>query len=160
VRLEAAERFERGDRTSEIAADLRVGVRSVEKWRQTWREGGVDALRSKGSPGRPKLSDEQFARLEVFLKQGPLMHGWEDQRWTLARVKTVIGRKFHVGYTVQGVWALLKRHGWSWQQPARRAIERDDGAIEVWKREVWPEVKGRRRPATPGWSSRTRPGSR
>jgi len=41
-------------------------------------------------------------RLMVGLKQGPLMHDWEDQRSTLARVKTVIGRKFHVGYTVQG----------------------------------------------------------
>ncbi|MFB7981274.1 winged helix-turn-helix domain-containing protein [Streptomyces vinaceus] len=25
---------------------------------------------------------------------------------------------------------LLKCHGWSWQQPARRAIERDDAAVE------------------------------
>ncbi|MFF4120518.1 winged helix-turn-helix domain-containing protein [Streptomyces sp. NPDC001714] len=26
---------------------------------------------------------------------------------------------------------MLKRHGWSWQQPARRAIERDDEAVEL-----------------------------
>ncbi|MFF4854640.1 winged helix-turn-helix domain-containing protein [Streptomyces rubiginosohelvolus] len=24
------------------------------------------------------------------------------------------------------MWRLLRRPGWSWQQPARRAIERDD----------------------------------
>ncbi|MFG3137650.1 winged helix-turn-helix domain-containing protein [Streptomyces sp. NPDC048211] len=30
---------------------------------------------------------------------------------------------------------MLKRHGWSWQQPARRAIERDDDAVEVWREE-------------------------
>ncbi|MET8422312.1 winged helix-turn-helix domain-containing protein, partial [Streptomyces sp. NPDC005098] len=87
-------------------------------------------------------------------------HGWADQRWTLARVKTLIGRLFHVSYTVEGTWRLLKRHGWSWQQPARRAIERDDGAVELWKKEVWPQVKARRRPAEPGSSSRTRPVSR
>ena len=89
----------------------------MEKWRQAWREGGVEALRSKGSPGRPKLNDEQFARLEVFLKQGPLVRVWEDQRWTLTRVKTLIGRKFRVGYTVPGVLALLKRRGWLWHSP-------------------------------------------
>ncbi|GAA2123240.1 hypothetical protein GCM10009759_74190 [Kitasatospora saccharophila] len=45
-------------------------------------------------------------------------------------MKTLIGRLFHVSYTVEGTWWLLKRHGWSWQQPARRAIERGDGAVE------------------------------
>ncbi|MFI5773999.1 winged helix-turn-helix domain-containing protein [Streptomyces sp. NPDC051658] len=50
--------------------------------------------------------------------------------------------------------------GWSWQQPARRAIERDDGAVELWKKEVWPQVKVRRRPAGPGSSVRTRQASR
>ncbi|MFF3890297.1 winged helix-turn-helix domain-containing protein [Streptomyces sp. NPDC001914] len=42
-----------------------------------------------------------------------MIHGWADQRWTLARVK--IGRLFHVSYTIEGTWRLLKRHGWSWQ---------------------------------------------
>ncbi|MEU4732632.1 winged helix-turn-helix domain-containing protein [Streptomyces sp. NPDC023588] len=30
---------------------------------------------------------------------------------------------------------MLKRHGWSWQQPARRAIERDYAAVELWRKE-------------------------
>ncbi|MDX2948464.1 winged helix-turn-helix domain-containing protein [Streptomyces caniscabiei] len=28
----------------------------------------------------------------------------------------------------------MKRHGWSWQQPARRTIERDDDAVDLWTR--------------------------
>lgn len=91
--------------------------------------------------------------LERELERGPLVHGWVDQRWTLARVKTLIGRLFHVTYTVEGTWRLLKRHGWSWQQPARRAIEREDEAVELWKKEVWPRVKAPRRLAEPGSSS-------
>ena len=94
------------------------------------------------------------------MERGPLVHGWADQRWTLARIKTLIGRLFHVSYTVEGTWRLLKRHGWSWQQPTRRAIERDDDAVEVWKKETWPRVRAPRRSAGPGSSSRTRPGSR
>ncbi|MFD9824974.1 helix-turn-helix domain-containing protein [Streptomyces violascens] len=31
------------------------------------------------------------------------------------------------------MWRLLKRHGWSCQVPVRRAMERDEEAIEVWK---------------------------
>ncbi|MEV1041364.1 winged helix-turn-helix domain-containing protein [Streptomyces sp. NPDC050204] len=160
IRLEAVGRFESGGKNREIAAALRVSERSVERWRRQWRERGEEGVRSKGSPERPRLSADQIAKLERELERGPLAHGWADQRWTLARVKTLIGRLFHVGYTVEGTWRLLKRHGWSWQQPARRAIERDDEAVELWKKEVWPQVKVRRRPAGPGSSVRTRPASR
>ena len=42
------------------------------------------------------------------------MHGFAgDQRWTLGRIKTLIGKLFHVGYTVEGTWKLMRRHGWS-----------------------------------------------
>ncbi|MER5214772.1 winged helix-turn-helix domain-containing protein [Streptomyces sp. NPDC002838] len=53
-------------------------------------------------------------------------------------------------------WKLLRRHGWSAQVPLRRAIERDDEAIEVWKAKVWPQVKGPRRTWAPTSASRTR----
>ncbi|MFR9676793.1 winged helix-turn-helix domain-containing protein, partial [Streptomyces sp. TR02-1] len=160
LRLEAVERFEAGEKSAQIAADLRITVRSVQRWRQRWREQGAAGVASKGSPGRPRLSLVQVGRLERELERGPLAHGWADQRWTLARIKTLIGRLFHLTYTVEGTWVLLKRLGWSWQQPARRAIERDDEAVAMWKKEVRPQVKRRRRPATPGSSSKTKPDSR
>ncbi|MCC3774090.1 winged helix-turn-helix domain-containing protein [Streptomyces sp. UNOB3_S3] len=160
IRLEAVERFGRGEKNREIAAALRVSERSVERWRRAWRERGEAGVLTKGSPGRPRLGPRQIARLERELERGPLAHGWADQRWTLARVKTLIGRLFHVSYTVEGTWRLLKRHGWSWQQPARRAIERDEEAVELWEKEVWPRVRAPRRRATAGSSSRTRPASR
>lgn len=160
IRLRAVVCFEGGETNREVAAALRVSERSVERWRRAWREHGEAGVLSQGSPGRSRLSEKQIARLERELDRGPLVHGWADQRWTLARIKTLIGRLFHVSYTVEGTWRLLKRHGWSWQQPARRAIERDDDAVEVWRKETWPRVRASRRSAAPGSSSRTRPGSR
>jgi hypothetical protein len=41
----------------------------------------------------PRLSEKQFAQLEAELAKGPAAHGWEDQCWTLGRIKTVIGRR-------------------------------------------------------------------
>ncbi|MEU1457329.1 helix-turn-helix domain-containing protein [Streptomyces avermitilis] len=43
IRLEAGARFARGDRTWDVAKDLRVSERSVEQWRRNWREGGMEA---------------------------------------------------------------------------------------------------------------------
>ncbi|MFF4541852.1 winged helix-turn-helix domain-containing protein [Streptomyces aureus] len=92
----------------------------------------------------------QIARLERELERGLLVHGWADQLWTPARVTTLIGRLFHVSYTIEGTWRLLKRHSCSKQQPARRAIERDDAVVELWRKAVWPRVKAPRRLAGPG----------
>ncbi|WP_456154776.1 IS630 family transposase [Streptomyces chartreusis] len=91
LRLQAVERFDAGQKNGEIAAALRVSERSVERWRRAWRERGEDGVLSKGSPGRPRLSEAQIIRLERELERGPLAHGWADQRWTLARIKTLIG---------------------------------------------------------------------
>ncbi|MFC7862881.1 winged helix-turn-helix domain-containing protein [Streptomyces murinus] len=46
-------------------------------------------------------------------------------------MKTLIDRLFHVSHTVEGTWQLMMRHGWSWQQPARRPIERDGDAVDL-----------------------------
>jgi transposase len=147
LRLEAAGRFARGDTIREIARDLRVTEGSVRRWHRAWRDGGAEALRSRGPVSREKLSPQQWARLELDLRRGPLAHGFAgDQRWTLGRIKTLIGRLFRVGYTPEGGWKLMRRHGWPCQVPVRQALERDEEAVAVWKAEVWPQIKHRSRP--------------
>jgi len=158
LRLEAAGRFARRDGINEIAHDLRVTPGSVRRWRRAWQDGGAAALRSKGPVSREKLSAQQWARLEHELGKGPLAHGFAgDQRWTLGRIKTLIGKLFHVGYTVEGTWKLLRRHGWSCQVPVRQALERDEEAVAVWKDQVWADIKAPLATWAPTSASRTRP---
>jgi len=157
LRLEAAGRFAAGEEINEIADDLRVTVGSVRRWRRAWRDGGNEALRSKGPVSRERLSPQQWARLEAELRKGPLAHGFaHDQRWTLGRIKTLISKMFHVGYTPEGVWKLMRRHGWSAQVPVRQAMERDDEAVAVWKDQVWPDIKAPHVTWAPSSASRTR----
>src|SRR5205809_5466796 len=157
LRLEAGKRFAAGDSTGVIAGDLRVTPGSVRRWRRAWAEGGDEALRSKGPVSQEKLSPQQWARLEAELRRGPLAHGFaDDQRWTLGRIKTLIGRLFRIGYTPEGVWKLMRRHGWSCQVPVRQALERDEEAVAVWKAEVWPDIKEWRATWAPTSASRTR----
>jgi transposase len=160
VRLEAAEMFAAGMDNAEIAKRLRVSVRSVQRWRRAWQEGGDSALHSKGSAARPKLSEPLFAVLEEELAKGPVVHGWPDQTWTLTRIKTLIGRRFHKNITLSTIAQMLRRHGWSHQVPARRAVERDEEAVTGWVKVTWPRVEAPRRRSGPGSSSRTRPASR
>jgi Winged helix-turn helix len=113
---------------------------------------------SRGQAARCRLDEQQLAELDAALEAGPLAAGWEDQRWTLARVRDLVARRFRVACTIPGIWYLLRRRGWSCQLGARRAIERDDGAVEVWKKETWPRIKAPRRPSAAGSSSRTSAG--
>ncbi|MEU2856807.1 winged helix-turn-helix domain-containing protein, partial [Streptomyces syringium] len=160
LRMLAAEAFVRGEKNTAIAKDLRVSVRSVERWRRTWREKGITGLRCSGPAKRPKVSPEEFALLEAELLQEAVLHGWPDERWTLSRVRVLITARLGVGLSIRGVWELLRRHGWSCQQPARRAVERNEAAVAGWVKETWPSAKQPRRRSGPGSSLRTKPLSR
>ena len=161
VRLEAAELFAEGVAPAEVAQRLRVSSKSAYLWQRDWREGGTEALASCGPVGqRCKLSVRCQEKLAEYLEEGPAVHGWnEDQVWTGARVATLIGRKFHVSYSVSGATRLMHRLGFTPQVPARRAAERDEQAVTAWREATWAQVKPPGRPAGAGSASRTRPGS-
>lgn len=59
IRMMTADGFARGESGSAIAKQLRVSVRSVQRWRLAWEKGGPRALRSAGSAPLPRLSEAQ-----------------------------------------------------------------------------------------------------
>jgi transposase len=146
VRFAAAERFAAGAGDGQVAREFRVSRMSANRWRRAWAAGGQEALVSKGAGGAAcKLDADQLAVLQQVLTEGPDRHGWPgEQYWTLARIAALIRRRFGVAYTVAGVDYLLRRLGWSWQAPARRAAERDEAAVAAWRRARWPRVKAPR----------------
>ncbi|MFD3658881.1 winged helix-turn-helix domain-containing protein [Streptomyces sp. NPDC058620] len=161
MRMRAVALFKQEIGPLEVAKRLRVSRKSAYQWHRSWREGGATALVSQGASGsRCRLSPRSLRKLAAFLEEGPAAHGWvEDQVWTAARVATLIGRKFHVSYSISGATRLMHRLGFSPQMPARRTAERDEEAVTVWKKATWAEVKGLGRPAGATSASRTRQAS-
>ena len=140
--MQAAEWFAEGVTPPEVARRLRVSSNSAYVWRRRWRAGGEAALASRGPGGAVcRLGGAQLARLRAALDGGPAAWGWgEDQRWTLARVTTLIGRLFHVRYTLRGTSYLLHRTGYTPQVPVHRAVERDEAKIAAWRAGTWGRV--------------------
>jgi transposase len=117
--MQVGQWFGEGRSHAQIAAELRVGLLQVEKWRRAWCEDEAEALRSRGPHRRQRLEDAQFVRLEAEQNRGPAAHGHaDDQRCTLGRVAALIRRLFGITTPCQG--ALLRRSGW-WVQVADRA---------------------------------------
>ena len=90
ARLAAVEKFGQRVPAAEIAAELRVSERSVQRWRRAWEAGGAPGLASKGQAARCRLGEDQLAELDRVLDAGPAASGWEGQRWTLARVRDLV----------------------------------------------------------------------
>ena len=141
--MRAADLFEQGMIPAEIARQLDVTHQIVSEWRKAWWQGGREALRGAGRAGRkPKLSEEQLAQVAQALANGAEANGYTTDLWTLPRVAGVIERVTGVSYHPGHVWYVLRDQlDWSWQRPARRAVERNDEAIEHWVKKRWPQLK-------------------
>ena len=128
-----------------VAQILGVSDAAISQWVKAKRKGGgVVALKAKPHPGfKPKLDAKQIKRLEKMLTQGPTQHGYSTELWTLKRVSQLIQKKFDVSYDPSSVWHVLRRMGWSCQKPERRARERDEDAIAIWRKKDWPRIKKR-----------------
>lgn len=115
---------------------------AVFRWREAARKGGVDALRAKPIPGRPrKLGAAKLKKLLRVLQKGALAYGFPNDLWTLKRIAAVIRKTFGVQYHPHHVWRVLRNAHWSCQVPERRAVQRDDDAIARWKHYQWPHIK-------------------
>lgn len=138
-----------GKTISEVARIVKASKSSVKKWKDAVDRGGLDALNAKPHPGRkPRLNSKQKQQLVKLLLRGPLDAGYRTDLWTCDRVAAVVERKFGVRYHPGHVWKILHSLKWTCQKPEQRARERDELAVERWRREAWPRIKKGRRGAS------------
>jgi transposase len=141
-RLRAWELYEQGWPQKQIAAALGVSKGAVSQWVARGKAGGVDALRNQPRSGAtPKLTAQQRQQLPDLLRRGAQAYGFRGDIWTQQRIASVIKREFGVSYHVDHIGRLLRAIGWSVQKPIERATERNDAAIERWRKEKWPAIK-------------------
>ena len=155
----AARLFTEDVTLADIAHCVDASVSSVRRWKKAWKVGGTAALAAKPHPGPPaKLSEDQREQLCDLLVEGARAAGYNSDLWTCRRVTALIERHFGVSYHFNHVGRLLNRLGFSPQKPLRRARERDEEAIDRWRREDWPRIKKRDAACKPASFSSTKPG--
>jgi len=141
-RVRAARLLLQGKAPAEVAIKVGAPRQTVYRWLDVLNESGIDALRKMSKGGRPaQLDSDQHERLRRILLAGPQAAGFGTELWTLKRVRETIKREFGVRYSEVHVWRLLGKLGFSSQKPEKRAKERDEMAIERWKKRTWPALK-------------------
>ena len=131
-----------GHGPGEVARMLGVDRRSVRRWKAAYHHQGAQALRARRASGRPpKLAPRHLQQVERVLLKGAKAAGFDTDLWTCPRIAQVMARRFGVRYHVDHLSRLLRALGWSPQKPQRRAVERDEPAIQGWIKKMWPRVK-------------------
>jgi transposase len=102
---------------------------------------GLDPIPNAG--GTPRLKPKEKALLKRMVIAGPRAYGYDDGVWTLRRVRDLISQRFDVEYHIGHVHRLMIALGFSAQKPQVRALERDELAIERFRRRGWAKVKKR-----------------
>jgi transposase len=141
-RKRAWELAQQGWSYQQIAVGLGVSKSAVSVWIPKARAGGVEALAAHPAPGGvPRLAPHLLQHIPAILALGAETFGFSGDVWTARRIGMVIWHLFGVRYHRDSVSRLLRRIGWSRQQPITHATQRDDEAVLVWNTERWPELK-------------------
>src|SRR4051794_9436620 len=84
-RLQIVLMAQHGRPHQDIAADLCVNRRSVQRWLNAYLDGGLDALqprKAKGAPG--KIPTALADTIKQWVIQGPAQQGLDRANWTHA----------------------------------------------------------------------------
>ena len=129
----------------------RGGGQSVDHMCSRRRSRHASISPTAGAPRR--LSAEPLAQLPTILQRGPEVYGFLGQLWTRGRIVAMIQPAFGGSYHPRHVGRLCQAIRGSPQKPARRARQRDEAAIALWRNDTWPaSKKGRRNSHRPSAS--------
>ena len=104
MRLHGLWMLRRGMSIGEVAFALDVHYRTVRRWLDWYKDGGLEevvARRRGGKGGESRLNEEQISRLAWEMETGRLV--------TAEDVKSWIAYQYDVRYTMPGVYSLMQR---------------------------------------------------
>ncbi len=125
----------------DIAEALGISEQAVSQWLAQFALGGSQALRSHPHGGHSKLPPQQKALIPDFLWHGAEAYGFQGEYWTCARIAKILQEELGVSYHKDHVARMLRYLGWTPQIPITRAVQRDEEAIDHWRRSRWPELQ-------------------
>ncbi len=116
----------------QIADKVGCARRTVQQWVYRYRDEGLDGIRERPRPGQPKklatASEAAFCRR---MAAGPTaadgvctFRGRDLQR--------ILAEEFGANYSLQGVYDLLHRLGFSCLKPRPRHRKNDPAAMAAW----------------------------
>ena len=124
-----------------IGSHLGCARSAVQKWVTQYNRDGPQALQEKPHPGRPpRLSGSELVRFQERVEAGPRP---EEERATFYGLdyKKILADEFGVILSLQGVYDLLHRHGFSSLMPRPQHKDADDELQAIFKEVVADQIQ-------------------
>lgn len=143
MRIRAVQLVESGESPEQIIKALGLHRSNIYNWIARYREGGIDALRTRKITGAPsKLKGNQIQKLyKLVTSNNPLQLEFDFALWTRDLIRQLIYREFKVKLSITSVGRLLKKLGLSPQRPLRRAYQQDETLVKQWIEKEYPAIK-------------------
>lgn len=141
VRLWAVQKAKEGMSVPEIAAFFNKGVSTVYQWIALEKEQGQDALKRSYPEREGKLDEESWQQVEQMIQGSALDYGFEEDFWSLPRIKYLIQKEFGVSYHEGHLSKVMNQRGFSWQVPIRRHPKSNEEEKRTWVNEELPRLE-------------------
>jgi transposase len=130
-----------GHSVTEIAHALGCSPRAAQKWIARYNQGGPQALAERPHTGRPpRLAGPELLRFQQRLEAGPTP---EDRGCTFRGrdLQWILEHEFGVLMSLQAVYDLLHRHGFSSLMPRPQHKDADEQLQEIFKEVVVDQIQ-------------------
>jgi transposase len=127
---------QRGRPHQQIAADLGITPRTVQRWLNAYLERGTDGLRPRRAPGAiPKLTADLAPLLQRWVIDGPAKQGLDRANWTYAELADHLFKTRGIRVQKSAMQVFCSRHDihpyrptyhFLRGDPAKQAAARDD----------------------------------
>jgi transposase len=139
---------QRGRPHQDIAADLGVSPRSVQRWLNAYLERGLDGLQPRRAPGaKPKLTADLAPLLQQWVSDGPAKQGLDRANWTYAELADHLYKSKGVRVQKSAMQVFCHKHAIRPYRPTYRFL-RGDPVKQAAAREELAALKKKRRRAS------------
>lgn len=126
---------------SVISTILNVSEESIRLWFVAFLLNGVDAIKSRKPPGRPrKLTKTQRRLLDEIIINGPLAAGYSGACWRSPMIQHLIYERFGAFYSVNYIAQLLKSMQFSYQKARFVSDHKDPEKRNEWLKKTWSQI--------------------
>lgn len=143
IRRLAVQRVFDGESPSKVTRAYGLSDKVIFKWIRKAKENGLNSLAPLPRPGRSRiLTAQEEQEVKSWVLEGdPRQHGFDFGLWTRRIVADMIEDRLGIILGINSVGRLLHRQGLTPQKPLRRAYERDEKAIALWKKNTYQEIR-------------------
>jgi transposase len=127
----------RGRPHVQIAEDLGVHVRTVQRWLNACQAQGLAGLRIRWAPGRaPRIPEGWAAEILGWMTKGPAGSGLDRANWTYAELAAHLYRTHGSAVSASTMHSFCTRHGVRPYRPTYRYLKGDPAKQEAARREL------------------------